>query len=84
MSRIVHTDIWSAYGYAKKAGYTGTVEEFEAGLKKSAEADDHAAASAAAAAESETNAAASATSAATSAENAALFESNAQGYASAA
>lgn len=59
--------IITAYGFARLGGYTGTKEEFEAGLAASAQYATNAAASATAAAGSATAAAGSATSAAESA-----------------
>ena len=44
--RIETIGIYSAYGFAKEAGYTGTKAEFEQGLKNSAEYADNAASSA--------------------------------------
>lgn len=84
MSRIVHTDIWSAYGYAKKAGYEGTEAEFCEGLKKGAEASDHAEESASQAAEAASTATTAAGNASNSAGAAATSASEAQGFANAA
>lgn len=84
MSRVVHTNIWSAYGYARKAGYEGTEEEFEQGLKKSAEAAGNAEESAYTASEAATEAAAARDAAAQSAESASTSEGNALEYANSA
>ena len=51
--RTVDVGIITAYGYAVAGGYTGTVEEFEAGLAASAQSAANAGASATAAAASE-------------------------------
>lgn len=84
MSRVVHTNIWSAYGYARKAGYEGTEEEFEQGLKKSAEAAGNAEESAYTASEAATEADAARDAAAQSAESASTSEGNALEYANSA
>ena len=84
MSRIVHTNIWSAYGYARKVGYEGTEEEFEQGLKKSAEAAGNAEESASTASEAATEAEDARDAAAQSAESASTSEGNALEYANSA
>ena len=84
MSKKVHTNIWSAYGFAQKAGYEGTEEEFEQGLKKSAEAAENAEESASTASEAATEANAARDAAAQSAENASTSEGNALEYANSA
>ena len=84
MSRVVHTNIWSAYGYARKAGYEGTEEEFEEGMKKSAEAAENAEESASTASEAATEANAARDAAAQSAESASTSEGNALEYANSA
>lgn len=84
MSKKVHTNIWSAYGFAQKAGYEGTEEEFEQGLKKSAEAAENAEESASTASEAATEANAARDEAAQSAESASTSEGNALEYANSA
>lgn len=84
MSRVVHTNIWSAYGYARKAGYEGTEDDFEQGLKKSAEAAENAEESASTASEAATEAEAARDAAAQSAESASTSEGNALEYANSA
>ena len=71
MSRKIRIAITTAYGFAKLGGYTGTKEEFEQGLKNSAEYADHAEQSASDAAGSASAAAGSAGAAAGSANAAA-------------
>ena len=71
MSRKIRIAIITAYGFARLGGYTGTKEEFEQGLKNSAEYADHAEQSASDAAGSASAAAGSAGAAAGSANAAA-------------
>lgn len=75
--RVETIGIYSAYGFAKEAGYTGTKAEFEQGLKNSAEYATNAAASATAA----TNAKNAAVTAKTDAQAAQSAAETAQGLA---
>ena len=75
--RVETIGIYSAYGFAKEAGYTGTKAEFEQGLKNSAEYADNAASSANAA----TNAKNAAVTAKTDAQAAQSAAETAQGLA---
>lgn len=84
MSRKIRIAIITAYGFARLGGYTGTKEEFEQGLKNSAEYADHAEQSASDAAGSASAAAGSAGAAAGSASAAAGSANAAAGSAEAA
>lgn len=89
--RTVVIGEYSAYQFAKKGGYTGTLAEFEEGLKKSAQYAGNAQSSATAAAQSASAASSSASAASgsasaasQSASAAAQSETNAAGSATAA
>ena len=70
--------IYSAYGFAREGGYTGTKAEFEQGLAKSANYASNAQASATAAANSATSAHSDAESASSSAESASTSAESAE------